>query len=79
VSRKISESEAVDIAVRHARQLKIDGVFDGVYRGDGEDGRPYWRILFELNGVAPEARALYGTVGINVDALTGEPSAMENM
>jgi hypothetical protein len=74
----ISETVAVEIAVRHVRENKIDGVFDGAYLTE-RDGRQYWRVSFELQGVAPEAKTMFGELGILVDLETGEPTIIQNL
>jgi hypothetical protein len=74
----ITESQAVEIAVRHVREKKIDGKFNGVYSTEF-DGSPTWCVLIELNGVAPEAECLYGEISVLVDATTGIPEIMKNL
>jgi hypothetical protein len=74
----ISETEAVDIAVRHVRENKIDGICDGAYLTE-RDGRQYWRVSFELQGVAPEAKTMFGELGVLVDLTTGEPTIIQNL
>jgi hypothetical protein len=78
MTHKISETEAVQIALRYVREEKIDGAFNGVYLTE-DDCRPCWRVLFELRGVAPEAECLYGEIGVMVDAATGVASSMRNL
>ena len=68
---KISKEEAIELAVKCAKDLKLkESVVAGAYRVEDE-GNPYWRVLLEFVDDGDEILELQQGVGINVEESTG--------
>ena len=75
----ISQEQAVDLAVKFARESKLDEfVVAGAYLVENENF-PYWRVLLHFVDNHEDMLGLPQDIGINVDKSTGRTWALKSL